>query len=396
VFPNLNSGGSGGFSRCIIEALADKERHNLTHVILMDDDVEFTHFTLERTYRLLQLLKPEYEDAALGGAMFRLHAPNWQHAAGELCKGGLAHSVEIGMWNPKPNLDMNRVEDVVRSELTERTNYAGWWYFCTRLSDGLRANLSMPFFFQWDDLEYQLRVQNTIITMNGICLWHEDFVKKASMSRDYYVLRNKWISCAIHPETGYGKGQMKRQIIKFVARNIMEYRYRSADIWLRGAEDFFKGLEWLGGQNPQKLNTEIMRYATQMSPVQQLPFDFAYNLMKTERDYTESKLKRLWRRATLNGYLLPAKGEVTVPVIGINKSFVFRKKRVLNYDLDSQKGFITEKSYKEVWRVVMRLLRVLRTIDRDYEKTVNDYRAKYPQYVTEEFWRKYLDLAPKS
>jgi UDP-galactopyranose mutase len=44
IFPNVNGGGAAGFSRTLIEAYADKDAHNITHCILMDDDVVFTHY----------------------------------------------------------------------------------------------------------------------------------------------------------------------------------------------------------------------------------------------------------------------------------------------------------------------------------------------------------------
>ena len=39
IFPNINAGGSGGFTRCMIEAIKAQEDLNLTHFLLMDDDI---------------------------------------------------------------------------------------------------------------------------------------------------------------------------------------------------------------------------------------------------------------------------------------------------------------------------------------------------------------------
>jgi len=67
----------------MIEAIAEREKHGLTHIVLMDDDVVFTHHALERAYVFLKLLKTEHRDIMLGGAMLRLDLPFAQFAAGE-------------------------------------------------------------------------------------------------------------------------------------------------------------------------------------------------------------------------------------------------------------------------------------------------------------------------
>ena len=41
---------------------------NLTHVLLMDDDVVMQPESIYRTYRILSLLKDEYKDSFVGGA----------------------------------------------------------------------------------------------------------------------------------------------------------------------------------------------------------------------------------------------------------------------------------------------------------------------------------------
>ena len=62
IFPNINAGGSGGFTRCMIEAIKAQENLNLTHFLLMDDDIVLDPAVLTRTYKLLQLLKSEHQD----------------------------------------------------------------------------------------------------------------------------------------------------------------------------------------------------------------------------------------------------------------------------------------------------------------------------------------------
>ena len=63
IFANKNVGGAGGFTRGMIETLKLSKVNNFTHVLLMDDDVVMQPESIYRTYKLLSLLKEQYQDA---------------------------------------------------------------------------------------------------------------------------------------------------------------------------------------------------------------------------------------------------------------------------------------------------------------------------------------------
>ena len=58
----------------MIESL--EQNPKATHVLLMDDDVEVLPESFIRTFNLLSLLKEEYAEAFLSGAMMSLEEPN--------------------------------------------------------------------------------------------------------------------------------------------------------------------------------------------------------------------------------------------------------------------------------------------------------------------------------
>ena len=82
VYPNKNSGGSGGFSRAAIEAIHDED-YSATHVILMDDDISFNVWALERNHSFLSLIKPEYAQNLIGGSMLNGGHRHWLYTAGD-------------------------------------------------------------------------------------------------------------------------------------------------------------------------------------------------------------------------------------------------------------------------------------------------------------------------
>ena len=57
VIPNDNSGGAGGFSRGMIEAMNRREELSLTHLLMMDDDAVFDPDLFTRLYGFLSFLK---------------------------------------------------------------------------------------------------------------------------------------------------------------------------------------------------------------------------------------------------------------------------------------------------------------------------------------------------
>lgn len=97
----------------------------------------------------------------------------------------------------------------------------------------------------------------------------------------------------------------------------------------------------------------------------------------------------------MNGYLLKAKNETIIPMYKPAIRTVYRAKRVLNYDPITERGFITQKSYKEAFRLLWRYLKVRRLIGRRFKKAREEYLAKFPEMTTSSFWYAYLGVTPK-
>ena len=72
VYPNINAGGTGGFTRGILEIQKKKEELHLTHMIFMDDDIVLNPDALVRTYGLLSFARNQYKQSSVAGAMLRL------------------------------------------------------------------------------------------------------------------------------------------------------------------------------------------------------------------------------------------------------------------------------------------------------------------------------------
>ncbi|MDR1216832.1 MAG: glycosyltransferase [Treponema sp.] len=389
LFPNINAGGSGGFTRAMIEALEEREKTSLTHIVLMDDDVVFTADALERTYTFLRALKPDNRNIILGGAMLRIDRPYLQHGAGETWR---VNGTVFG----KINYDMRVLADVVRNEIEDGSNQLAWWFCCFPISSPQDDILSIPIFFQYDDIDFNQRHRDMAkVTLNGVCLWHESFNKKQSLWKEYYAIRNRLVICALHgSDAEFTPLFVQRLLGGVVLRNILLYRYKCAWLALRAVEDWFKGFEWLAAQDPDTLHREVMASVYKPAPLGELPVVFNYESYKQNKEWEkEGRIRRLFRRMTLNGLFLPANRQgVIIPARNPIHGCLYRAGSALNYDEESGRGFMVYRNIKEFLRVCMAYLRMVKKIRRLFTETVKSYRESYPQYKTESFWRGYLGV----
>lgn len=399
--PNPNTGGSGGFARTMLEASRTQDQFKTTHIVLMDDDVRLTAHALALTYSFLRIVKDAYVSGIVGGAMLLQHKMNIQHAAGEMYVHDSAHNA-FHIFNGKCGYDLNRLAHVLRNEIEESVNYTGWWYSCYPLNLISGGNLPMPFFFQFDDIEFSLRhAENQKITLNGICLWHENFDTKYSAFKEYFSRRNSSITRALH-FSGFTKKACRKEVIRGVMLCIVRYRYREGDILLRATEDFLKGPDWLCAVDEAQVVQQIRSMEYALEPVDRLPVRFSVNayydgltLAKAGESFnrTLDKVNKFMRLLSFNGWLLKANRDAVVPTgyrVLLRK--LYRAKKVLHYDIISQKGYVTEKSYKEAFRVFVALCKTLVLINRRFAGAVEAYRAKASSMQSDAFWAARLGL----
>lgn len=394
VFPNCNAGGSGGFTRGIIEVLKDKKQYGLTHLIFMDDDVIIEPDALVRTYAMLSLLKDEYKDSTIAGSMFRLDMRYIQHEADVIWDGK----------NPitrYPGLDLRTWDAVKRNEEITDSDYAAWWYACYSLDVIKEDNLPLPVFIHMDDVEYGIRNKKTIILLNGICVWHESFENKRASSLNYYDVRNMLLVNTLYRPI-VTRHQIYKYLLKRTGANILRYRYKDVFLIYKGVSDYCKGIDWLIHQEPEALNAEIISLGYAMKPIAELDGSKAvYEQVKSYTKPTEpaeiysSKKEEYGKKYiySLNGWLFPSRNsKVYAYPIGIWPYALYRKKRILLFDPDSERGILGRKSYVELLRCMVCYLKIVFCLFRNYEKVSKEYKERFTELCGLEFWKSYLKL----
>ena len=387
LFANQNVGGAGGFTRGLLEIKEREKLLNITHALLMDDDIVIEPESIFRTWTLLSVIKDEFEDAFIGGAMLRLDRQYIQTESGAVWNQGILSSRKSG-------LDLRNVESCLYNEIEEGIDYSAWWYTVIPLSIVTEENLPLPIFIRGDDVEYGLRNAKTIIMMNGICVWHEPFENKYASTMFYYILRNRLIDNAIHQMT-LSKKEIIQILYQLTREEMYLYRYKNAELLLDGVEDYLKGIDWLKEQNGEDLHKKIIEMSYGMQYIEKLEVAFDYGIYS--RSFSEpentSFLHRLRKRLSVNGALWTAKRSVAiVPVVGCREINVYRTERILNYDAVTQKGFITMQNKEDAKKCIKRLKKIEKMIIDKYENINTEYRERHRELMNQEFWKSYLSL----
>lgn len=182
ILQNFNcGGGTGGFTRGLQEILQDQESFPSTHVVFMDDDVEFRIESFYRLHAYLSYLKPKYKSRGIAGRMFRMDHKQIQYTAAENWNGG-------DIFHVGEDQDMLLTKNAPVSEL-DTGDYGGWW-LCAYPVETVRRQKPFPFFIHCDDVEYGLRQKEEVLTLPGFQVWHETFEYRQSLRVLYYDIRN--------------------------------------------------------------------------------------------------------------------------------------------------------------------------------------------------------------
>lgn len=384
VMPNKNAGGAGGFGRCMLEAVKERKRYGITHMLLMDDDIVLEPESIVRTYSLLSAAKEEYADAMLGGGLLRLDIPYIQHANGELWEGG-----RIGFT--KRGFDLRNQVNVIRNEEDLPMDYNGWWFCCIPLGRYFRG-FPLPVFIHGDDIEYGLRFERKIMTLNGIGVWHDAFDNRKASSMEYYDMRNMLIACAIHyPQ--FSKMHMIKMICRHLVGQMLHYREEDQLLTMKGVEDYCKGTTFLKETDPEILHEQIMKMGYRMVDVSEDLAEFHIEIHKERPDshrlYEEKGFSKK-HLLSINGWLLPAKrGTLAIPM-GRHPDYLYRYKQVLLYDPDTKKGFYVERKRKNLFRTIGRCFKMCRLINKEYPRVVEDFQKHGKELISKEFWSQYF------
>ena len=381
IIPNANTGGTGGFSRGMVEAMNRRQELFLTHLLMMDDDAVFDPDLFVRLYGFLSTLKDENKEITVGGALMREDYQYIQHAAGEWF-------TDFRVINEHPLVDMRDYEtctaDWVTGTEREHNMYGAWWCCCYHMNAITTENLPLPIFVHHDDIQFGMRqTERGIVFLNGISVWHQGFEKVFPGVKQYYNMRNTLITMAMYEPERLRQRFLYWSIRRYIGM-LINYRYGDCEFVYRGFMDFLKGKEWILGSDPEAIHKQLMADYKRICPMRELTdeekelvgsyhYSFAdnRNLQKASTDnvtltpdelreyYNSDRFEGMtYKKLTFNGWILPGKKQLKVITPLDTPWEVFRQKSIFLYEPATGRGTVVKRSNKELFKGIGRMIRM--------------------------------------
>ena len=409
VRPNDNVGGAGGFTRGMIEAM--EQTVPATHILLMDDDVAVSPESIKRTYNLLRLLKPEYADAMISGAMlnYEIGEDQWEDTGYMTPEGTFAPA--------KPPLRLTKFEDLVYNETftlpkqvrEQRQRYAAWWYCCIPIDVIKENGLPLPVFVRCDDAEYGVRCGKELITMNGLCIWHMSFhVRYNAAVERYQTTRNTMIAQCT---TGFAPhSDFMHELHNNIRLELKKFGYANAELCLDAFEDFLKGPKFIAQpgvaeksfMQANRNKEKLVSFAELQRQAEELGID-GFDITQIDRqlvdgDKPRTLPQRLQDYVTNNGQrILKSEGEgyAVIPLLGwaYPAGAIRDKKYLIVIDWYNKQGAVRVKDTARYAAIVRRYQRDLKYYKRNIDRLRAEYAAARDELTSVRYWKHYLGMA---
>ena len=246
VYNQPNLGGSGGYSRVMLEALRNTD---CEQILFMDDDIRIEPDSILRALALSRFAKTP---TLIGGQMLNLQEPSHLHVMGEV-----VNRADF-MWTNAPHTEydhdfakypLDGDDEEGRSKLLHRridVDYNGWWMCLIPRQVAEELGQPLPLFIKWDDADYGLRAGEhgyPTVTMPGTAIWHMAWSDKddAIDWQAYFHLRNRLVVSALHwdaPVSGLIKSSLKATM-----KHLLCLEYSTVAIQNKAIDDFLAGPE---------------------------------------------------------------------------------------------------------------------------------------------------------
>lgn len=398
IIENINAGGAGGFARGLIEVFENFP--DRTHCIFMDDDIDLEPFTLERLYDFLKY--SSVPNLGIGGSMLSYKFPYVMWESGAFYRIYRINTLFLNKFNT------NLLEENNLPKLLEDPawTYWGWWFLCLPTDVFKKCGLPLPIFFRGDDMEYGFRLvkENIEVTdLSGIFVLHEDFFAKHNAFTNYLITRNEMILRALHGElNAFNEAKF---LLKTVLRFLFSYRYETAEMTLRGCEDFLKGPDLLLKIDPEQfygdLNKEVTNEKTKV-------IDSKYIKEFLKFNQNSGKIKTLAKKwlhfITLGSHILPPfktdnkknnvfKEDYLIDDLhSYNFPAFFMKTKILYYNDLYRVGYFVHKNSLRFFMTVSKSIYIIFKLLIKYKKVKNSYLENYKDLISENNWKKYLKI----
>ncbi|MTE22745.1 glycosyltransferase [Microbacterium sp. ZXX196] len=406
VIAQPNLGGSGGFSRAMVETL---RRPESDFVQLLDDDVRIEPEAIRRSVLFGRYATtPTIVGAHMFDLLDRAKLNAWAEVVDE----------EPFMWRPlhddvfphdfrQANL---RQSPLLHARMD--ADYNGWWMCLIPTAVIREVGLALPAFLKWDDAEFCLRAREAgfpTVSLPGAALWHVSWVGKddAIDWQAYYHARGRLVAALLHSTAPRG-GTVLRHSRRADLKHLMMMQYYPTELRHLALEDVLSG--------PGHLHRTL---TTRMPEARALAASFPETVVHTDPDdvprsrrgmrvfplprrgeragpaglaravFTARMLARQFLRA-------PAAHHAEMPDVEFGKRDAdwWRVSHVDSALVSAADGSGTQiytrdrRSYR---RLLRRSLRLHRELAAQWPRLAREYRAALDDLVSEPAWRAHFE-----
>jgi len=377
VIENLNLGGAGGFARGLMQLRRDGWA---THVLFMDDDITLEPEALVRTMALFRFAKDD--KLCVHGAMLSEERQWMQFEAG----------AEYSWRSIYPLQALGRDDDLRDRQiaLTDSPEipfaYTAWWY--TAFPIGITQDNPLPVFVRGDDVAFGLmHTGKHSVTLNGIIVWHADFGLKNNPSSLFYEARN----LALIDTLVFDKHRWWNLAYRFASfgfRNLFSMRYASTEYMLKGLRAYMAGpAEWMKIDHAA-LHDEL-RTCTEEKPAPLSP-ELAALTVRQPRHKASRAVGFIVAVVLVGGYIVPnrlrRRGIGTAPIDARAVGVATLRNQILYRHERIAEGYLVQRDTKRFFNLLREVIAAIGQIRRSYKRLRREYRAAYPQLVSDEAW----------
>ena len=198
--------------------------------------------------------------------------------------------------------------------------------------------------------------------LSGIAVWHDDFDGKYDGFQEYYIKRNELILTSVNPQKPYALFQVRKLILSVMKQTVYQ-RYFLADLIFRAYDDYLKGWKHFSQTDTVRLNEELTAACTPLLDDEALRKEYGVSFDEEKYEQSRTEPEHLKKQAfTLNGYLIPyifyhkdKDGYAICDLAGCRIVNFYKHKRVLHYDKNRRKGFVTRQKKRLLWWNLLRL-----------------------------------------
>ncbi len=389
VIEQGNFGGAGGFSRGLLACLEDPD---VTHAVLLDDDIELEPDSILRMASFFQLAK---SDVAVGGQMLDAVRPTRLYEAGAV--------ISERHWAFQPqfhDVDLAQPEHLTALGQPAPIHYNGWWCCGFPLALIRQVGLPLPCFIRGDDVELGLRLHQQgvpTLSLAGIGVWHQPFYLKLGSWQLYYETRNMLITAALHQ--GPGRWGVVRRMSRHFLVHLLTFRYYSAALILQGIDDFLSGPDILHG-SPLRVHAGLERHRKQHPPRESSRDQVIYEQPVRSGRPLIGRAAYLWTLAKLLVYhgcapTRPAPVRL-LPVERFNWPAIQGVEHVAVETWWDAALPTFHRSREDFRRLGGHALRTLWRLYTRGPAATATWQAAFPKLVSVSFWKEYLGIAPSA